>query len=130
MKDNFVFERHKLLKDATSDSTNFQPGKYKYALPVLAVGFAFQAILIFGYMPEFLNYSSGKKNPDQLFSYDYQYLQALYQELADEGRKHYLHMLGVDFLYTTISAWVFLYFGSFGEEGEVVYSASVVPGGS
>lgn len=78
-------------------------GKYKIALPVLALGFALQALLITDYLPKFLQYSDQLKNPDQLFTYNYQYIVNLYQKLGEEGRNFYFKMLGVDFLYTTIS---------------------------
>jgi hypothetical protein len=78
-------------------------GKYKIALPVLAVGFALQALLILDYLPEFLRYSDNVKNPDQFFTYNFEYIVDLYQKLGEEGRKFYLKMLGVDFFYTTIS---------------------------
>jgi len=80
----------------------FKNGNYKIALPVLAFGFALQALLILAYLPEFLHYSDNVKNPDQFFSYNYEYLVNLYQKLGEEGRNFYLKMLGVDFFYTTI----------------------------
>lgn len=81
----------------------FKNGKYKIALPVLGFGFALQALLIIDYLPEFLQYSDNVKNPDQLFTYNYEYIVNLYQKLGEEGRNFYFKMLGVDFLYTTIS---------------------------
>lgn len=81
----------------------FKNGKYKIALPVLALGFALQALLIIDYLPEFLHYSDNVKNPDQFFTYDVEYIVDLYQKLGEEGRQFYFKMLGVDFFYTTIS---------------------------
>lgn len=81
----------------------FKNGKYKIALPVLALGFALQALLIIDYLPEFLHYSGNVKNPDQFFIYNLEYIMDLYQKLGEEGRKFYVKMLGVDFFYTTIS---------------------------
>ncbi|WP_163393273.1 hypothetical protein [Flavobacterium limi] len=81
----------------------FKNGKYKIALPVLAVGIVLQALLIVDYLPEFLHYSENVKNPDQLFTYNYEYIADLYDKLGKEGRKFYFKMLGLDFLYTTIS---------------------------
>lgn len=81
----------------------FRHGKYKFALPVLAIGFALQGLLVVRYLPEFLTYSNGLKNPDQLFSYDFDYIMDLYQRLGEQGRKFYHEMLRVDFLYTLIS---------------------------
>jgi hypothetical protein len=81
----------------------FKNGKYKIALPILAIGFALQAILIIHYLPEFLHYSENIKNPDQLFFYDMDYIANLYQKLGEEGRKFYCKMLVVDFVYTSIS---------------------------
>ncbi|MNJ85252.1 hypothetical protein D3C87_27200 [compost metagenome] len=81
----------------------FKNGKYKIALPVLALGFALQTLLIIDYLPEFLRYSDNVKNPDQLFTYNVEYIVDLYQKLGEEGRKFYFKMLGVDFLYTIIS---------------------------
>ncbi|AKP52866.1 MULTISPECIES: hypothetical protein [Bacteroidota] len=78
-------------------------GQYKIAFPIIILGFVLQAILILKYLPEFLSYSNGVKNPDQLFSYNFEYLSNLYQQLGEEGRAFYSEMLGVDFLYTTIS---------------------------
>tara|TARA_R110000868_G_scaffold411291_1_gene702874 strand:- start:2019 stop:2561 length:543 start_codon:yes stop_codon:yes gene_type:complete len=78
-------------------------GKYKIALPILAFGFVLQALLIIDYLPEFLHYSDNVKNPDQLFTYNFEYIVDLYQKLGEEGRKFYFKMLGVDFFYTTIS---------------------------
>lgn len=87
----------------------FRYGKYKYALPLMMLGFALQAVLIFKYLPRFLAYSGGLKNPDQLFYYDFKYLLGLYQALGEEGRNYYAQMLGVDFAYTTISAFGFAF---------------------
>ncbi len=81
----------------------FKKGKYKTAIPTLIVGFILQGILISKYLPEFLIYSSNIKNPDQLFSYDLEYLNTLYKTLGKEGRAFYAEMLGIDFLFTTIS---------------------------
>lgn len=81
----------------------FENGKFKIALPVFAVGLALQAVLILHYLPEFLRYSGNVKNPDQFFTYNFDYLVDLYQRLGEEGRKFYCKMLGVDFFYTTIS---------------------------
>ncbi|WP_300666317.1 hypothetical protein [Fluviicola sp.] len=81
----------------------FKNGKYQIALPLLTVGFALQALLIIDYLPEFLRYSDNVKNPDQFFSYNFEYIADLYQKLGEEGRKFYLKMLGVDFFYTIIS---------------------------
>lgn len=78
-------------------------GKYKIALVVLAIGFALQALLILEYLPTFLLYSGDMKNPDQLFTYDSEYLMGLYQKLGEEGRAFYFKMLSLDFVYTTIS---------------------------
>lgn len=87
----------------------FRYGKYQYALPVMMIGFALQAVLIFKYLPRFLAYSGGIKNPDQLFSYDFKYLSNLYQALGEKGRNYYAQMLGVDFFYTSISAFGFAF---------------------
>lgn len=87
----------------------FRYGQYQYALPVMMLGFALQAVLIFRYLPRFLIYSGGIKNPDQLFSYDFKYLSTLYQALEENGRNYYAQMLGVDFFYTTISAFGFAF---------------------
>ncbi|ABG59740.1 hypothetical protein [Cytophaga hutchinsonii] len=81
----------------------FKNGEYKIALPVLGLGFTLQALLIMAYLPEFLHYSDNMKNPDQFFTYNYEYIVDLYQKLGEEGRKFYFNMLVVDFLYTTIS---------------------------
>ncbi|MBM1106381.1 hypothetical protein JQC67_09555 [Aurantibacter crassamenti] len=81
----------------------YKKGQYKIAFPIIILGFVLQAILILKYLPEFLSYSNGVKNPDQLFSYNFEYLSNLYQQLGEEGRAFYSEMLGVDFLYTTIS---------------------------
>lgn len=81
----------------------FNNGKYKIAIPVLIVGFILQAILIVKYLPEFLIYSNGVKNPDQLFSYNLDFIKSLYQTLGESGRSYYGKMLIVDFLYTTVS---------------------------
>ncbi|MDQ5928809.1 MAG: hypothetical protein QG594_587 [Bacteroidota bacterium] len=78
-------------------------GKFKIAFPVLAIGFAFQALLLLHYLPEFLHYSDNVKNPDQLFTYKFEYIADLYQKLGEEGRECYFRMLVVDFFYTTIS---------------------------
>jgi hypothetical protein len=81
----------------------FKNGKLKIALPILAIGFALQALLIIDYLPEFLQYSDNLKNPDQFFTYNLEYLMNLYQKLGGEGRIFYIKMLGVDFFYTIIS---------------------------
>lgn len=81
----------------------FKNGKYKIALPVLAFGFSLQALLIIDYLPEFLYYSDNVKNPDQFFTYNYEYIVDLYQKLGEIGRRFYFKMLGVDFFYTSIS---------------------------
>ncbi|PXY46104.1 hypothetical protein [Flavobacterium hydrophilum] len=78
-------------------------GKFKITFPVLAIGFALQALLIVHYLPEFLHYSDNLKNPDQLFTYNFEYITNLYQKLGEVGRKFYSKMLVVDFFYTTIS---------------------------
>lgn len=85
----------------------YKSGKYKIAIPVLIVGFILQAILIIKYLPEFLNYSNNIKNPDQLFSYNLDYITNLYQILEEQGRKFYFEMLSIDFLYTIISGMGF-----------------------
>lgn len=85
----------------------YKNGKYKIAIPVLIVGFILQAILIIKYLPEFLNYSNNIKNPDQLFSYNLDYITNLYQILEEQGRKFYFEMLSIDFLYTIISGMGF-----------------------
>lgn len=81
----------------------FKNGKYRVAFPVLAIGFVFQALLIFAFLPEFLQYSENVKNPDQFFTYNVEYIVDLYQKLGEEGRAFYVKMLAVDFFYTTIS---------------------------
>lgn len=78
-------------------------GKYKIAIPVLIVGVILQAILIAKYLPEFLSYSNGMKNPDQLFTYDFDFIKDLYQTLGEDGRKYYGKMLNIDFLYSIVS---------------------------
>lgn len=83
----------------------YKNGKYKTAIPTLIVGFILQGILISKYLPEFLIYSNNIKNPDQLFFYDLEYLKTLYQALGKEGRAFYAEMLGIDFLFTTISGF-------------------------
>lgn len=60
---------------------------------------ALQYILVAKYLPEFLTYSSGIKNPDQLFWYSYEYLYDLYSVLGISGRALYLKMLTLDFVY-------------------------------
>ena len=82
-----------------------QNGKYKFALPILLVGFGLQYVLISVYLPEFLSYSGGLKNPDQLFSYDLDYLSNLYETLGTKGQEFYKGMLYMDFGYTSISAF-------------------------
>lgn len=81
----------------------FKKGKYKNAAPILILGFILQGILIKKYLPEFLIHSNNIKNPDQLFSYDLEYLTNLYQLLGIEGRAFYAEMLGIDFLFTVTS---------------------------
>lgn len=81
----------------------FRNGKFKVAIPVLAIGFALQALLILDYLPEFLRYSDNFKNPDQFFTYNFEYIVDLYQKLGKEGRNFYIRMLRVDFFYTIIS---------------------------
>lgn len=81
----------------------FKNGKYKIAFPTLAIGFALQALLIIYYLPEFLQYSGNIKNPDQLFTYNHEYIMNLYQKLGKEGRIFYMKMLWVDFFYAAIS---------------------------
>ena len=83
----------------------YKNGKYKFAIPTLMVGFILQYILIAYFLPEFLSYSDGLKNPDQLFNYGLDYLDALYRNLGFEGRKFYVYMLYADFGYATISAF-------------------------
>ena len=101
---SFVIINHKIYFEVKKlTSFFFKNGKYKIALPVLGFGFALQALLIIDYLPEFLQYSDNVKNPDQLFTYNYEYIVNLYQKLGEEGRNFYFKMLGVDFLYTTIS---------------------------
>jgi hypothetical protein len=78
-------------------------GQYKIAIAVLLPGFLLQALLIGKYLPEFLSFSGGIKNPDQLFAYDWAFLTHLYQTLGAEGRRLYAEMLGVDFLYTLLA---------------------------
>ena len=79
-------------------------GRYKLAIPILVVGFCLQYVLISYFLPEFLSYSGGLKNPDQLFSYELEYLDDLYRNLGTKGRRFYVKMLYVDFGYTAISA--------------------------
>lgn len=79
-------------------------GRYKLAIPILLVGFGLQYVLIAYFLPEFLSYSGGLKNPDQLFNYDLAYLHDLYSNLGIKGRAFYSRMLYVDFGYTTLSA--------------------------
>lgn len=81
----------------------FENGKYKIALSTLGIGFALQALLITYYLPEFLHYSGNIKKPDQLFTYNVDYVVYLYQKLGNEGRKFYIKMLIVDFFYTSIA---------------------------
>ncbi len=81
----------------------FKKGKYKIAIPTLIVGFILQSILINIYLPEFLIHSNNIKNPDQLFSYNLEYIKTLYQALGIEGRAFYVEMLGIDFLFAAIS---------------------------
>ncbi|KQC00838.1 hypothetical protein [Pedobacter sp. Hv1] len=101
---NFVVINHKIYFEVKKlTSFFFKNGKYKIALPILGFGFALQALLIIDYLPKFLQYSDNVKNPDQLFTYNYEYIVNLYQKLGEEGRNFYFKMLGVDFLYTTIS---------------------------
>ena len=78
-------------------------GKFKIAFTVLAIGFALQALLILHYLPEFLHYSDNVKNPDQFFTYNFEYIIDLYQKLGEVGRNLYFKMLVADFFYTTIS---------------------------
>lgn len=83
---------------------SFKYGQYRFAIPVLLLGFSLQYILIAFFLPEFLQYSEGIKNPDQLFSYNFDYLANLYEKLGPDGRNFYTKMLLVDFAYTSISA--------------------------
>lgn len=102
--DNFVIINHQIYcKVKKLTHFFFKNGKYKIVLPVLALAFALQALLILGYLPEFLHYSDNVKNPDQFFTYNFEYIADLYQKLGEEGRKFYFKMLAVDFFYTTIS---------------------------
>ena len=82
----------------------FKYGKYTPALSFLAISFGLQALLILQFLPQFLSYSGGLKNPDQLFSYSPSYIENLYQALGTEGREFYHLMLLVDFPYTLSAA--------------------------
>lgn len=79
-------------------------GKYSIAIPIILVGVILQRILVSIYLPNFLSFSDGLMNPDQLFSYDLPYLERLYQKLGEDGRKYYAEMLGIDFIFAFIMA--------------------------
>lgn len=79
-------------------------GKYRIAIPIILVGVILQRILVSIYLPNFLSFSDGLVNPDQLFSYDLSYLERLYQNLGEDGRKYYAEMLGIDFIFAFIMA--------------------------
>lgn len=69
----------------------------------LLPAFGVQYFLIVEYLPNFLEFSQGSKNPDQLFSYDGMYLERLYQALGTPGRGYYRAMLQLDYLYMTLA---------------------------
>jgi len=77
----------------------FRISKWYYTLWFFLMSFALQYILVDKFLPEFLIYSSGIKNPDQLFWYSYEYLYHLYSVLGISGRELYLKMLTLDFAY-------------------------------
>lgn len=82
----------------------FKYGKFKYALSVLLIGIVFQIFIFSNFLPDFLIYSGGIKNPDQLFWYNYEYINNLYQKLGAKGLNAYASMLYIDFVYLSFSA--------------------------
>jgi hypothetical protein len=77
--------------------------KWPVMILCLAIAFLLQYVLIANFLPDFLNFSSGLKNPDQLSWYSDSWLQHLYLALGDEGRQLYQKMLFVDFFYATFA---------------------------
>jgi hypothetical protein len=73
--------------------------KWYYTLLFFFISFALQYVLVVKFLPAFLIYSSGIKNPDQLFWYSSEYLYSLYYTLGIAGRDLYLIMLTWDFAY-------------------------------
>lgn len=69
----------------------------------LLFSFILQYLLMTNYLNTFLDYSSGMKNPDQLFWYSDDWLKKLYASLGRTGRSFYIEMLLVDFLYILFS---------------------------
>ncbi len=73
-----------------------------------------QVFLITMYLPEFLNFSGGQNNPDQLFGYDARHLTELYAKLGQEGMALYQQMLAWDFAFLSLTfAWIFLLFRNY-----------------
>lgn len=79
-----------------------------YVVSLFFLGsFSFQFLLVESYLPRFLVYSSGIKNPDQMFWYSKKWLSHLYDTLGDEGRSFYVQMLSMDFVYIIFTALAF-----------------------
>jgi hypothetical protein len=82
----------------------FKFGKFKYAFSFILIGIVVQIFIFSSFLPDFLIYSGGIKNPDQLFWYNYEYINNLYQKLGVNGLNAYASMLYIDFVYLSISA--------------------------
>lgn len=77
--------------------------KWPFMILFLSIAFSLQYVLIAKFLPDFLNFSSGIQNPDQLFWYSSSWLQQLYLALGNGGRQFYQNMLFVDFFYATFA---------------------------
>ena len=77
--------------------------KWPVMVLCLAIAFSLQYVLIVDFLPGFLDFSSGIKNPDQLSWYSVSWLEHLYLALGDQGRQFYQQMLLVDFFYATFA---------------------------
>lgn len=81
----------------------FRISKWYYTLCFFLMSLTLQYILVAKFLPEFLIYSSGIKNPDQLLWYSYDYLFHLYSVLGISGRSLYLKMLTLDYVYLLVT---------------------------
>lgn len=81
--------------------------KWYLVLLFFLASFFCQFWLITSYLPRFLKYSSGMKNPDQMFWYSKKWLSSLYDALGDEGRSFYVQMLSIDFVYIIFTSLAF-----------------------
>jgi hypothetical protein len=82
--------------------------KWYHIVLFFSLSFWLQFKLVGDYLPLFLKYSQGIKNPDQLFWYSSEWLQALYQNLGSAGRSFYVEMLLLDFVYLSVTSLALL----------------------